>query len=95
MKITVGTSSQKLSTLLGDKNSQFLDALDGHQAHKVLVQNWHDTIDLYFEFSADATVASGCIIPAGSYFEFTDIDLTNLELIASSENNNVRIAINA
>lgn len=93
MKITVGTESQSLTEILSaaQKTATRKARITGASAIKL--QNL-GAQDIYIETGADATVENSYkIVASTGVFDLVHDDLSDVNLIAGSENSDVRVLI--
>jgi hypothetical protein len=96
MKITVTTSSQKLSDILSEaQTSQATASLNWQDWYfRINIQNL-GAQDVYLEYGGDAAVLTGVKIAQWDNFSFADNNLWKLRLISDGANNtDVRLMIN-
>ena len=94
MLITITTTSQTLTAILSDaQESQSSEATNGVGIYSGLLQNL-GTVNVYAEFKANATTAESFQIKPNEIFQWSDQNLSDLNLISETSNNtNIRLLI--
>lgn len=94
MKITVKTASTRLHDLLGsDLVSQARKGIIEQDGRMNVVLQPLGAQDIYYEFAADAAVASSVKIASGSSVTLQTESLSKIYLIAAVENADVRVSV--
>lgn len=92
MKFTVWTESVKLSSLLSPEQMDIAKKNKNEtSAFRVIIQNNHDTLDLFVDCWLDASVSDSVKLEPSDMLDFQDFSIDQIYLVAEWSNDQVRV----